>query len=230
MKNDMITEKQDLPFDMGKAGTRPEQPVVSESIFRPWRSQNLLCSLTMTALWHHRARCVNELIVDRLSLLGVEHLHYQLLHADILLDDQPTETWLCSSDDFKQPGETKIALDAYYQAERMVGESPLDFCIRNGWASYVYEMLVVDYLILNRDRHGANMEVLRNGKARTVRLAPLFDHGLSLCFPAVRPAITGSRHHGRQAGPVLCRKPFCPGEPRTDPSRKRTKPPPPSAF
>ena len=43
-------------------------------------------------------------------------------------------------------------------------------------------MLVVDYLILNRDRHGANMEVLRNGKARTVRLAPLFDHGLSLLF------------------------------------------------
>lgn len=32
--------------------------------------------------------CVNELIVDRLlTILGVEHLHYQLIHADILIRD-----------------------------------------------------------------------------------------------------------------------------------------------
>lgn len=43
-------------------------------------------------------------------------------------------------------------------------------------------MLAVDFLILNRDRHGANIEVLRNSKKKTVRLAPLFDHGLSLIF------------------------------------------------
>ncbi len=43
-------------------------------------------------------------------------------------------------------------------------------------------MLVVDYLILNRDRHGANIEVLRNSQKKTIRLAPLFDHGLSLIF------------------------------------------------
>ena len=30
---------------------------------------------------------VNELIVDRLlTLLGIEHLHYQLIHADVLID------------------------------------------------------------------------------------------------------------------------------------------------
>jgi hypothetical protein len=43
-------------------------------------------------------------------------------------------------------------------------------------------MLVVDFLILNRDRHGANIEVLRNSRKKTIRLAPLFDHGLSLLF------------------------------------------------
>ena len=41
-------------------------------------------------------------------------------------------------------------------------------------------MIVVDYLILNRDRHGANIEVLRNSRKKTLHLAPLFDHGLSL--------------------------------------------------
>ncbi len=127
--------------------------------------------------------CVNELIVDRLlTILGIEHLNYQLIHADILIDGQLHETYLCASSDFKKPSESKIALDAYYQAEREDGEKPLDFCIRNGWSEYIWKMLVVDFLILNRDRHGANIEVLRNSKKQTLRLAPLFDQGLSLIF------------------------------------------------
>lgn len=127
--------------------------------------------------------CVNELIVDRLlTILGVEHLHYQLIHADILVNDKAYTTYLCASADFKQRGEGKIALDAYYQAECYDGESMMEFCVRNGWEEYVYQMLAVDFLILNRDRHGANLEVLRNREKKTIRLAPLFDHGLSLIF------------------------------------------------
>lgn len=128
--------------------------------------------------------CVNEMIVDRLlTLLRVDHLHYQLIHADVMLDGKIEEAWLCASEDFKKPGESKIALDAYYQAERLnASETPLQFCIRNGWEDYIYTMLVVDYLILNRDRHGANIEVLRNRRTKSIRLAPLFDHGLSFVF------------------------------------------------
>lgn len=127
--------------------------------------------------------CVNELIVDRLlTVLGIEHLHYQLIHADIQLDGEIQRTFLCASEDFRKPGESKIALDVFYQAERLPGEKPLDFCIRHGWEEYVYRMLVADYLILNRDRHGANMEVLRDKRKHSVRLAPIFDHGLSLVF------------------------------------------------
>lgn len=125
--------------------------------------------------------CVNEIIVDRLlSILGIPHLAYRLIHAKILIDGQPMNTWLCASDDFKQRGERKVALDAYYQTERLPGESPLAFCIRNGWEQDICRMLIVDYLILNRDRHGANMEVLINRTRKTVHLAPLFDHGVSL--------------------------------------------------
>jgi hypothetical protein len=127
--------------------------------------------------------CVNEIIVDRLlELLGIEHLHYQLIHADILISGKNHEVYLCASEDFKQLGESKIALDAYYELEKLENETPLAFCIRNGWEKYIYQMLVVDFLILNRDRHGANIEVLRNSRKKTIRLSPLFDHGLSLLF------------------------------------------------
>lgn len=125
--------------------------------------------------------CVNELIVDRLlTILGIPHLPYQLIHADIMVDGKIRDVYLCASEDFKEKGETKIALDVYKAREGYEAESTLDFCVRKGWEDYVYQMLVVDYLILNRDRHGANIEVLRNSRKKTFRLAPLFDHGLSL--------------------------------------------------
>ena len=46
-------------------------------------------------------------------------------------------------------------------------------------------MIAVDYIILNRDRHGANIEVLRNSRAHSLRIAPLFDHGLSLMYSCI---------------------------------------------
>lgn len=125
--------------------------------------------------------CVNELIVDRLlDILGVEHLSYQLIHADIRINNRLEETWVTASTDFKEKGEDKIALDVYYEAEHRTAESPLELCIREGWEDHIYQMLVVDFLILNRDRHGANIEVLRNRHNKSLRFAPLFDHGLSL--------------------------------------------------
>ena len=130
--------------------------------------------------------CVNEIIVDRLlTILGVEHLHYQLIHADVDIDGHIYETWLCASEDFKELGETKVALDNYYQVNSEAKTSHYDFCVQNRWQGYIDTMLAVDYLIMNRDRHGANIEVLRNARKKTLRIAPLFDHGLSFlcsCF------------------------------------------------
>ena len=127
--------------------------------------------------------CVNEIIADRLlNLLGLEHLSYQLIHAKVNVDHKELITWLCLSHDFKTKSEDKIALDAFYQIMHQEEETPLNFCIRMGWEKEIYEMLVFDFLILNRDRHGANIEILRNRNNKEYRMAPLFDHGLSLLF------------------------------------------------
>lgn len=125
--------------------------------------------------------CVNEIVVQRLlRFLGIDHLEYKLIHALIMLDDKEVETWLCESEDYKRKGESKLAFEDYYVMEKKEGQSPLDFCKERGWEEYIYQMLIVDYLVLNRDRHGANIEVLRFPPEMSVRLAPLFDHGLSL--------------------------------------------------
>ena len=126
---------------------------------------------------------VNEIIVDRLlTVFGVEHLSYDLINADIEIEGRTYNTYLCASGDFKQRGESKIALDDFYRLNSLEEESRYDFCRRQGFGDYVDRMIAVDYIILNRDRHGANIEVLRNSREHTIRLAPLFDHGLSLLF------------------------------------------------
>ena len=182
----VITEKQDLTHlkwsharnSSGTAGTflKSQSIMSGEKIYYKLSNYD-----SEKGIIGHE--CVNEIIVDRLlTLLGVEHLEYQLIHADIEVDGKMYDTWLCASKDFKQRGESKSALDNYYQVNKKDGESHYDFCVNNGWQKYIDTMLVVDYLILNRDRHGANIEVLRNGRRHTLRIAPLFDHGLSfLC-------------------------------------------------
>ncbi len=125
--------------------------------------------------------CVNEIIVGRLlDLWQIPHLEYKLIHSLVVIDEKEYETWLCESEDYKKKDETKLPLEDYYLINRQGGETPFEFCVRMGWTEYVYEMLLIDYLVQNRDRHGANIEVLRSQKEKSIRLAPLFDQGLSL--------------------------------------------------
>lgn len=186
MSTTIIHEKQDLRYlswslIRSSSGTAGSFLKATDDLQQPKLYYKLSNYDGMRGIIGHE--CVNELIVDRLlNILGIEHLHYDLIHAEIDVDGQAMDTYLCASRDFKERGEHKIALDAYYQVERVNNETPLAFCIRNGWSEYIYRMLVVDFLILNRDRHGANIEVLRNAQKKTLRLAPIFDHGLSFLF------------------------------------------------
>ncbi len=126
--------------------------------------------------------CANEIIASRLmDLFSVPHLSYKLIHALVLIDDEEREVWLNRSKNFRVPGEKKLAFDTFYDLEKQHGESPLDLAERFGWSQQLQHMMIVDYLIVNRDRHGANIEVLRDKEGK-VRLAPLFDNGLSLVF------------------------------------------------
>ena len=127
--------------------------------------------------------CVNELIVSRvMDVLRIPHVKYKLIHARIVIDGKEQETWVSVSENFRKDNEEKLAYDLYYDLQKEGNESPLEFAIRNGWGLYMYQMFCIDYLIANRDRHGSNLEVLRNDEEDSVRMAPLFDQGVSLLF------------------------------------------------
>ncbi|MGN1405576.1 MAG: hypothetical protein ACI4WM_04855 [Erysipelotrichaceae bacterium] len=189
MENKIILEKQDLTnlswsrirSSSGTAGTflKATKKIDGKKIY--YKLSNF--SDFEGVIGHE---CVNEIIIDRLlNVLGVEHLSYSLIHADIKIDGNIYDTYISASEDFKKENETKIALDKFYRLEKNDKENPLEFCIRMGFSPYIYEMMAVDFIICNRDRHGANIEVLRNSKDRTIRLGPLFDHGKSLFFSCI---------------------------------------------
>ena len=191
LKPDVITELQDMRYlewtrirrSSGTAGSLLKSQALGDNGKIYYKLSGCDSSSVITG---HES--VNEIIADRmLGILGIDHLSYQLIHALVTFDDRDHETWLCASEDYKPPGDSKMPLDDYYEMHREKGEGPLDFCLRMGWGSYIYEMLVVDYLILNRDRHGANIEVLMNRKSGKERPAPLFDHGLSLLCTCLTP-------------------------------------------
>lgn len=140
----------------------------------------LSCYDSYRGIYGHE--CVNELVASRLmGLLGVPHVRYALVHALVRVDGIEHETWLARSKSFRKSGETKMAFDTFFDLMHEKGESQLDICERYGWLESIQKMMLADYLIANRDRHGANIEVLR-GKDGSLQLAPLFDNGVSLLF------------------------------------------------
>ncbi len=126
--------------------------------------------------------CVNELIASRLlDILKAEHLWYQLIHAKIHIDGDEIDTYINKTANFRKENERKQPFEVFYELHRKKSEKPLDFAVRMGWGDYFSQMMAIDYLICNRDRHGANIEILVD-ENENARPAPLFDHGVSLLF------------------------------------------------
>ena len=146
----------------------------------------LSCYDEVNGIYGHE--CVNEIIAARLmDVLCVRHVPYRLVHAAVKIDGAVHETWLAESQSFRAQGESKVSLARFYGWNHLEGEGRMAFCERFGWLQEVQKMMLVDYLIANRDRHGANVEVLKERDA-TLRLAPLFDNGLSLCYSTYHEA------------------------------------------
>ena len=121
-----------------------------------------------------------EVIASRLfRALGLEYVEYQLIRAKILLpnNSRPIETHLCASADFRGKSKKETA-EGLCLLLKKDGESPEETLRRLGFSDFIDKMLLADFLICNRDRHGKNFEFFsKNGAAK------LFDNGFSFVSP-----------------------------------------------
>lgn len=124
---------------------------------------------------------INKVLVSRLAnLFGFSNTGYELVEAKVRLVDKVYETFLCKSANFKKVGESRVSLESYCDLSGL-RKGSLKILIFKPFFRDLMNMLFLDYLIDNRDRHGANIELLssKNG----VRLAPIYDCGSSLLAP-----------------------------------------------
>ncbi len=128
---------------------------------------------------------INEILANRImEQLGYNSLKYYIVNAKVLINSKEYITSLVYSYDFKGPNDSKITFENFYELNKKDNESILDFAKRYNFDGDLYHMIVIDYLIVNRDRHGANLEVIYNSKTKKYRVAPLFDQGLSFISPS----------------------------------------------
>jgi hypothetical protein len=103
---------------------------------------------------------INELIIYRLgSILGFNCLDYRLIHAKITYNNV-YNTYITRSRTFNRPGYSKLNIEKVLDKETNRYEA----CVKLGLESYINSILVLDYLTLNRDRHGANITILKRDR------------------------------------------------------------------
>lgn len=124
---------------------------------------------------------VNEVLASRLcSLFGFPNAGYELVNARIRLLQNQYVVYLCKSKNYKRVDENRITLESYCNIN---GIDHRDIKNLSGLSFFndLLNMILIDYIINNRDRHGANIELLLSKDGE--RLSPIYDCGSSLLAP-----------------------------------------------
>lgn len=126
---------------------------------------------------------VYEIIAQRVAkLLGIHYLHMYLFPAKVCLDGKKLSTYVVCSKDYRDIGEERVSFEMLYQLYGK-GMSTEEFILSDLMEKYretLLGMLVLDYIIYNRDRHSNNIEFLYNPIKNLYRIAPIMDHGCCL--------------------------------------------------
>jgi len=183
-KNNMLNITDAEPWDLrSKVWSKSAGSLVSDGVYMktelPIDGINYYLKLSRydsyRGIYGHES--VNELIACKLGkLLNINVPEGFLKKCLVKIDDIEHDTYVFAAKSYKTTG-SRLAFEDFYINNRLSDkESPLDLCKRFEWTDYIYKMFVFDYLIINRDRHGANLEVMKNGD---IALSPLLDNGLS---------------------------------------------------
>lgn len=124
---------------------------------------------------------IYEVIAYRVGvILGLPTLEYWICKGTILVDGETLYAIFCASEDFNFDKKKKVNIETFYALEKQPEEDLFKFCERYGVLDYIYSIMIFDYIICNRDRHGANIEFLiENNK---IQPTPIFDNGVSFLF------------------------------------------------
>lgn len=129
---------------------------------------------------------VCEVIGSRVAnCLGYRNANYVMLHCLISIAGYEYTVWLCVSRNYKESHERRTTLENYLRFRGVRGNDLIDNfiqCQSEPFYQDILKLLLFDYIVDNRDRHGANIELLISNSG-SIRLAPIYDTVYSLLSP-----------------------------------------------
>ncbi len=148
---------------------------------------------------------VCEIVANRVcECFGVSYLKQELIHARVNISGHDYIVWLVRSDNYKRNDERRITLEALCVLngiDKYDKAQVFDFISKQPYKNDILDMMLIDYVINNRDRHGANIELLCTPNGN-VRVAPVFDCGSSLVAPLFYDIETIRNYNVLQNNPV----------------------------
>lgn len=143
-------------------------------------------SVFNSAVGFYGHESINEVIVYRLcKILGLECAEFKLVKVLVKIDGELYETFACKSKSYKKEADKAISFEELFIENRQGREATIEFIRRNGMNTFINKMIALDFMIINRDRHGANIEIIKDNAGK-LGFAPLFDNGLSFVCSITR--------------------------------------------
>ena len=158
---------------------------VDGSIEKRWVIKNGERVLLKGSLYRRMQEPFNEVIASKiLDEFGIEHVHYDLRRTED--KNIPFSECKCMVDKDTEyiNAQYVMNMEEYYRKEQYVHY--LEMCKKNGLEdakARIDEMIVLDFLIGNTDRHKGNYGIIRDANTlKWIKTAPIFDNGNCLYF------------------------------------------------
>lgn len=178
MSKTVVKDYRDLVWNFS-SNSSGGQYLKSEKIINGKKYYFKISDFRYGMFFSHEA--VLEVIASRLgNLLELPVLKYTGDIARIQINDKEYTTFVSKSLNYCKAGQTAIPLVTDYLTNKIDAETPLEYCQRIGLTEFVDYVFLFDYLIMNADRHGRNIELLYNSNKAIP--APIFDNGRCLTF------------------------------------------------
>lgn len=124
-----------------------------------------------------------EVVCSRLFLaLGLPAVKTGAYYEEVVIDNVTYRAPVSLQMDYSRGYASRITLEDFVELNRAARGTitPYEVMKKFGFMRDLEKMLVADFLVIQQDRHGRNIEILeKNGNKGEYVLAPLFDNGRS---------------------------------------------------
>jgi len=157
---------------------------VDGSLRKKWILKNDERYLVKSSRYDKTQEPFNEVIASRImDEFGIEHVEYALIRNE--RDNMPLSVCKCMVDRDTEFIPAQFVKDMELKENRNDYDRYIAICEKHGIKDIkkrLDEMIAIDYLIGNTDRHTGNFGIIRDANTlEWLKAVPIFDNGNSLC-------------------------------------------------